>query len=140
MIKFSLKCAEGHNFESWFQSSEAFEKLRANDLVTCAQCGSNAVEKTLMSPQLAPARKKTERSLSTPMSEAERALRKIRKEIEETSDYVGLQFASEARKMHLGDAPERPIYGEAKLEDAKKLIEDGVPVAPLPFKPQRKVN
>ena len=60
--------------------------------------------------------------------------------VEENSDYVGKEFASEARKIHLGEAPERAIYGEAKLDEAKSLIEDGVPVAPLPFVPSRKTN
>lgn len=74
------------------------------------------------------------------MSEAEAALAHLRKEVEENSEYVGLKFADEARKMHDGESPERAIYGEAKLDDAKKLIEDGVPVAPLPFLPKRKTN
>ncbi len=78
--------------------------------------------------------------LSAPMSEAETALTKMRKDVEDNSDYVGLSFADEARKMHDGDAPERAIYGEAKLDDAKKLIEDGVPVVPFPFMPKRKTN
>lgn len=64
----------------------------------------------------------------------------MRAEVEANSEYVGLQFASEARAMHEGDMPHRPIYGEAKAEDAKKLLQDGVPVAPLPFVPTRKVN
>lgn len=64
----------------------------------------------------------------------------MRRHVEQTSEYVGLNFVAEARRMHLGDSPERPIYGEAKLDEAKRLIEDGVPVAPLPFMPARKVN
>lgn len=79
-------------------------------------------------------------ALSAPLSEAETALAKLRQEVETNSDYVGMSFAAEARKMHDGDAPERAIYGEAKLDDAKKLIEDGIPVAPLPFMPKRKTN
>lgn len=74
------------------------------------------------------------------MSDAEAALAKLRKDVEDNSDDVGLGFAQEARKMHDGEVPERAIYGTAKLEDAKKLIEDGVPVAPLPFMPKRKTN
>lgn len=60
--------------------------------------------------------------------------------VEDNSDYVGSNFATEARKMHLGDAPERSIYGEAKLEDAKALIDDGISVMPLPFMTKRKTN
>ena len=64
----------------------------------------------------------------------------MRKQVEKNSDYVGMKFAEEARAMHNGDAPERSIYGEAQLDEAKSLIDDGVPVAPLPFRPQRKMN
>ena len=69
-----------------------------------------------------------------------RSLAELRRKVEENSDYVGKDFAREARKIHLGDAPERAIYGEAKPDEAKALIEDGVPVAPLPFIPSRKTN
>jgi hypothetical protein len=79
-------------------------------------------------------------ALTAPAHPAEQALAEMRKKVEANSEYVGPKFADEARKMHLGDAPERAIYGEAKMEDAKKLIEDGVPVLPLPFKPNRSTN
>lgn len=73
-------------------------------------------------------------------SERAAALTKLKAEVEANSDYVGKSFAKEARAMHLGEAPERAIYGEAKIEDAKSLIEDGIPVLPLPFRPTRKSN
>lgn len=78
--------------------------------------------------------------LNVPSNAVEQALTELRKRIEDNSDYVGREFASEARKMHLGDAPARAIYGEAKLDEARALVEDGVPVAPLPFLPNRKSN
>ena len=78
--------------------------------------------------------------MSQPASPAEQALKELRNHVEANSDYVGKDFASEARAMHVGDAPERPIYGEARVEEAKALIEDGVPVAPLPFNIGRKTN
>ncbi|WP_164659793.1 DUF1178 family protein [Tropicibacter sp. Alg240-R139] len=150
MIQYALKCNDGHSFDSWFQSAEAYEKLAVAGLVTCAMCGSTKVEKAIMTPRVRPARSaatapqtpKTEpaRTLSEPATDVEKAVAKARKRIEENSDYVGKDFASEARAMHDGDAPERSIYGEANLEDAKSLIEDGVPVTPLPFMPNRKTN
>lgn len=82
----------------------------------------------------------TSGALSTPSSAQEEALMKLRKHVESTSDYVGTDFASQARAMHDGEAPERAIYGEVKPEEAKALIEEGVPVAPLPFMPGRKTN
>lgn len=143
MIRFALKCTQGHQFESWFQSSEAFDKLKARGLVACAQCGDTHVEKALMAPavKLAPeAAAPAERSLATPASEIEAKLKEMKAHLEQNSEYVGMNFATEARKMHAGNAPERAIWGEAKPDEAKKLIEDGVPVAPLPFLPTRKSN
>ena len=150
MIQFSLKCSDGHTFDSWFQSADAFDKLSASGMVVCAVCGSSDVTKAIMAPRVRPARsaaKPTEPGkapepgpLSAPSNPAEQALAEMRKHVEENSDYVGMKFAEEARAMHNGDAPERSIYGEARLDEAKSLIEDGVPVAPLPFRPQRKTN
>jgi hypothetical protein len=81
-----------------------------------------------------------DRSLAAPGTDVEAALAALRRQIEANSDYVGLNFAAEARRIHAGDAPERSIYGEARADDARALIEDGVPVAPLPFVPGRKTN
>ena len=78
--------------------------------------------------------------LGTPQSELEAALAALRRQVEENSEYVGMNFATEARAIHEGASPERAIYGEAKPEEAKRLIEDGIPVAPLPFRPARKSN
>ncbi|KIN60311.1 DUF1178 domain containing protein [Sulfitobacter noctilucae] len=79
-------------------------------------------------------------ALSAPEGQAEEALAALRKKVEENADYVGTRFAQEARAMHLGDAPERAIYGEARLDQAKELIEDGVPLMPLPFRPKQKLS
>lgn len=79
-------------------------------------------------------------SLRAPASEMEEALAALRRQVEENSDYVGMNFVTEARRMHAGEVPERAIYGEARMDEAKKLLEDGVPVAPLPFLPARKAN
>ena len=146
MIKFTLKCDQGHSFESWFQSGDAFDALALAGHVTCAMCGSKDVKKSLMTPRVRPARNAVEpvaarpMALSTPQSKAEIALAEMRKQVEDNSDYVGGSFAKEARDMHLGDAPARSIYGTAGLEDVKALIEDGVPVMPLPFIPKESAN
>lgn len=141
MIRYSLSCADGHEFESWFQSAEAFDTLKASGMVSCPECGTKNVEKMLMTPGVSSKRKTAQRSLSdAPASDKEKALSDLRKKVEEGSDYVGMNFASEARAIHDGDAPERSIWGEAKVDDAKALIEDGIPVAPLPFRPKNKTN
>ncbi len=137
MIKFTLKCSDDHVFDSWFQSAAAFEKLHGAGMVTCAVCGSSDVDKALMAPSLRSASDEMPAPAPNP---AEQALALLKRQIEENSEYVGLDFAREAREMHDGLTPERAIYGEARPEEARKLIEDGVPVAPLPFVPRRKSN
>ncbi len=139
MIRYTLKCSDDHEFDSWFQSADAFDRLLGAGHVSCAVCGSSQVEKVLMAPAVRPARK-TAAPLHAPTNPAEEALAKMRRAIEENSDYVGMNFAAEARAIHAGEAPERSIYGEARADEAKKLIEDGVPVAPLPFLPRTKAN
>ena len=136
MIRFTLRCENDHAFESWFQSGAAFDKLVAAGMVNCAVCGSVSVSKSMMAP-----------AVSTSNSDAiaapkpvESALAALREKVESTSDYVGNRFASVARDMHDGLVPERPIYGEANLNDARKLVQDGVPVMPLPFMPRKKTN
>ncbi|RKF16616.1 DUF1178 family protein [Roseovarius spongiae] len=145
MIKFTLKCAEGHRFESWFQDSAAFDKLDAAGMIACSVCGDAQVEKAIMAPAVSAGRKgaapaREDAPLSAPASPAEQALAELRRRVERESEYVGMSFAQEARDIHEGAAPERAIHGEARAEDAKKLIEDGVPVAPLPFRLGRKSN
>ncbi|SDW12814.1 DUF1178 family protein [Litoreibacter albidus] len=140
MIRYALSCANDHAFDSWFQSADAFDKLHAAAMVTCAVCGSPEVQKSIMAPRVRTSDAQPEKPLSAPASPAEQAVRELRKQLEANSENVGTNFATEARAMHDGSKPERSIYGEAKLEDAKALIEDGVPVVPLPFGPARKAN
>jgi hypothetical protein len=139
MIRYALACEKGHDFESWFQSAEAFDTLKSAGMVTCPDCGTKKVGKALMTPGVSPSRKGKDRPLAE-TSDRERAVAELRRKVEEGSDYVGLNFVSEARAMHEGDAPERAIWGEARIDEAKKLLDDGIPVAPLPFRPKSKTN
>ena len=140
MIRYSLHCDKGHEFDGWVRSSEAFETMQKSGQVTCALCGSAEVKKSLMAPSV-PAKSTAEATpLTKPQNQMEAALEQLRKHVEANSDYVGLKFADEARAMHEGRSPNRAIHGEARPEDAQKLIEDGVPVAPLPFTPRQKAN
>ncbi|MEI4263222.1 DUF1178 family protein [Roseovarius sp. D0-M9] len=145
MIKFSLKCAQGHQFDSWFQSADAYDTLAARKMVACAICGATDVEKSVMAPSVRAGRGEAadpdqRHSLSAPATPAEQAMAELRRKVEAHSDYVGTDFVNQARQMHEGETPSRPIHGEAKLTEARKLIEDGVPVLPLPFRTSRKVN
>lgn len=152
MIRYTLKCSQDHVFESWFANAEGYEKLKAAGHVSCAICGDSAVEKTLMAPAVSPkgnidapvpvpaTAPVPEPSLSTPASPQEVALQKFKEHLEANSEHVGKDFAKKARAIHDGNEPDRAIHGEASFDEAKGLIEDGVPVAPLPFMNTKRTN
>ncbi|MEO9514885.1 MAG: DUF1178 family protein [Paracoccaceae bacterium] len=139
MIRYNLKCDQDHSFDSWFKSAEAFETLQAVGHISCAICGSTSITKALMAPPVAK-KGSAKVDLTTPEGDVAENLSKMRKHVEENSTYVGGKFAEVARDMHEGVAPEKSIWGEAKPEEAKALIEEGIPVAPLPFLPKRQAN
>jgi hypothetical protein len=145
MIRYALRCAEGHEFESWFRSAEAYDGLAARGLISCAVCGGGDVAKALMAPRVAAEGPLV--SAPVPAGPAapeagklERAIARMRARVEKESTWVGDRFAAEARAIHEGERPERAIWGEAKPAEAKALIEDGIAVAPLPFGPRRKMT
>lgn len=149
MIRYTLKCDRDHRFDSWFQSAEAYDRLQASGHLTCAECGSRQVSKALMAPRVAhgdsaqapdDAPDNPLPALSTPQTPQEAAIAALRAKIEEVSDDVGRSFAVEARAMHDGEKPHRPIHGEAALDEAKALIDDGIPVVPLPFLNKSRAN
>ena len=148
MIKYTLECRKKHRFESWFKSADAFEKLLTSGHITCSVCGISEVSKSIMAPNIgAKSNSRTksqninkEVSLSTPSTVTEKAIKEFRQHIEKSSENVGSKFATEARKMHLGEAPERSIYGESTIKEAKDLIDEGISVVPLPFISSRKTN
>lgn len=143
MIRFALKCENDHRFDSWFQSGSAFDALEVRGLVLCPECGSTDVAKDLMAPKVTAKTGETappQPVVNAPEPELAEAIKKLRDHVEKNSDYVGQSFAREARAMHVGDVPQRPIYGEVDKKEAKSLIEDGVPAVPLPFIPRQKTN
>ena len=143
MIKYSFKCSKGHEFESWVQSVDAYEKLKKSGMMSCAVCGDANVERALMSPQVRPAKTKSKtqktRPLSGPRTTAEQAFAELKKTIEENTEDVGSNFANEARAIYEGDAKERNIRGKATTKEVKNLIDDGIEVTPLPWR-ERKPN
>lgn len=139
MILYRLKCDQGHGFESWFASGAAFETLKVGGHLACPTCASPRIDKALMAPAVA-TQEAPAQPLATPTSALEEKLAALRRHVEENSDYVGDSFVSEARAIHLGDAPDRPIWGEARPDEARALMDEGVPVAPLPFMGKARVN
>ena len=135
MIKYALTCDHDHGFEGWFGSSADYDQQAERGLIECPVCASHAVRKQIMAPAVAGTKKAAEVSpqMRSMMMEA---MGKVRAHVEQNFDYVGDAFAREARDIHEGKSEERGIYGEATPKDVKKLVEDGVPVAPLPPKPE----
>ena len=146
MIKYALVCEQRHEFDSWFANSTAYDKQARRGLVSCPACGSTKVEKAIMAPRLSGTRKDRQRAAEAPaatsvamLSPQERELRaklkELREHITKNADYVGQKFPEQARKMHYGDIEHRSIYGEASLETAKELSEEGIELHPLPVLP-----
>ena len=151
MIVFDLSCGQGHRFEGWFGSSDDFASQKTRGLLSCPQCGDGAVEKAPMAPAVP--RKGNQRSEASvpamsaavpmqPMSnapvphEVQQALAKLAEaqaRALKDSKWVGSRFAEDARAMHYGEIDPAPIHGEASVEDAKRLLDEGVEIAPLPF-------
>jgi hypothetical protein len=130
MIRYTLGCDNGHHFESWFQSSDAYDALQESGMLTCDTCGSTKIKKTIMAPALP---KKGNSAVAEDIA-------KIKEHVEANADYVGNTFYTEAKAMHAGEKPERAIYGQANADQAKSLIKDGIPVMPLPFIPKKQTN
>ena len=139
MIVFDLGCGAGHVFEAWFGSTDDYQGQKARGLVQCPLCGSPEVDKAVMAPNVSP--KGNSRALAkadapaTP-AEMKALLEKVaaaQKEMLANSAYVGRSFATQAREMHLGERDHASIYGEVSRSEAKALVEEGVPVAPLPL-------
>jgi hypothetical protein len=134
MICYALTCDEGHGFEAWFGSSEAYDRQAAAKSINCPICGSRGISKAPMSPYVA--RRRREAPMPPERRKSYAMLRKLRAELTANSDYVGPKFPEEARKIHYDEAPGRNIHGEATSEEARALDAEGIPVFPLPPLPE----
>ncbi|MBL6854200.1 MAG: DUF1178 family protein [Alphaproteobacteria bacterium] len=130
MIVYNLRCRNAHEFEGWFQDSAAFDTQAKSGKVVCPVCNSKKVEKAIMAPAVSGARKSNLTDAET--KQMRQFMTGLRKYVQDNADYVGPNFAEEARKIHYGEVEHRHIYGEASLEEARELVEEGVDVAPLP--------
>jgi hypothetical protein len=166
MIRYALICNRGHEFESWFASSAAYDKQVKRSLVTCPVCDSAEVEKSIMAPRLSGTKKRhgapaPELPAPPPSTEAavpvrppaapapvamvspqehefRKKLKELREHLTKNADYVGQKFPEEARKMHYGEIEHRSIYGEASPDQAKELHEEGIEFHPLPVLPDER--
>ena len=130
MIRYTLNCNNGHQFDSWFSDSASFEKLREKGHLECAICSSKKVEKSLMAPVVTSKKRET---LLSKQSALEKEIRALKKKIKATATDVGENFSAEARAMHYGEKEEKPIVGKTTVDEAKELAEEGIPFTPLPW-------
>lgn len=144
MIVFDLACGQGHVFEAWFGSSEDYEQQCARGLVSCPVCNTGEISKAVMAPRVGRKGNQLSTASSVPTEGTEPAkaddvqalmqrLAEAQREILKGSEWVGTRFADEARAIHLGEREATSIHGQATPDEARALIEEGVPVAPLPF-------
>jgi hypothetical protein len=132
MIRFSLRCASGHEFEGWFRNGDGYAAQQKAGEIACPECGDTDVEKALMAPRIG-----RSRGARPPISPAQlrAALVELRQQVETHCDYVGPQFADEARRIHYGEADPHGIYGEATETESRELAEEGIQFGRIPWVP-----
>lgn len=161
MIHYQLRCADSHEFDGWFKDSGNFERQAKRGLIACPVCANTRVDRALMAPRLHKkgrggepviaheTRHETQVEVTAPPPPAlpqaaggvlpdqvRAVLHKLRAEVEKNCDYVGTEFATEARKIHAGQAAPRGIYGETTPDEAEALADDGIDVASIPWLPR----
>jgi len=135
MIKYKLFCNNCvQNFDSWFGNSREFEKLKKNKLLSCPNCNSAKIEKSLMSPSIINNKSKNNNLNSKKFLEVKRKLKKYKKFIKNNFDYVGDNFSYEARSVHYNDKKRsKGIYGKASINEIKELSEEGIETEMIPW-------
>ena len=155
MIHYNLRCDEGHEFDSWFNSSAGFEKQAKRGLLECPHCGSTKVDRALMTPNVprkgritadkpppapatppVPSAQAVDKMAEHLPDQVRAMLQKLRAEVEKNCDYVGPEFAEEARRIAKGETDPRGIYGETTPEEAEALAEEGIDIAHIPWVPR----
>lgn len=133
MIVFDLRCGGGHVFEAWFGSTAAFDEQAAAGQVRCPVCDDAAVTKAVMAPAVATKGNRRAAPPTAAIKQAMEQLARAQASALRSSQWVGTAFADQARAMHNGEREQATIHGQASLAEAKALVDEGVPVAPLPF-------
>ena len=146
MIHYQLRCSQDHDVDGWFASGDSFAKQARRGLLECPICGDTKVARALMAPAV-PKKRRTPAPAAAPSQQVAVAperlpdhiraqLQRMRAEVEKHCDYVGGNFAAEARRIHTGESEARGIYGETTPEEAEALADDGIEVARIPWVPR----
>ena len=135
MILYDLSCEHKHIFEAWFASSKQYEEQQKKNLINCPICNSNKVKKALMAPKLKGTKKTDNQSSQKALNNEKfyKKLKKLKKFIEKNTVDVGKNFTEEAKKIYYGETESRPIRGETTKQQAEELLDEGIPIARLPW-------
>ena len=137
MIKYELRCRGcEHQFEGWFADSAAYDDQAEAGVIECPVCASAEVGKAIMAPNIAVRRDSGQLTKAQVAAEVRRMVMEIRRQVEDNCEYVGSEFADEARKIHYGKADDRGIYGETTVDEAEELLDEGIDVMPIPWVPR----
>ena len=159
MILYRLRCRKGHEFDSWFKDSKAYERQEKRSLIGCPECGDSKVARAVMAPRIgkgagkavveapaeatpapAPAPSPQQQQMAALArhmpKEMREALLKVREQVEKNCEHVGPAFAEEARKIHYGESDKRGIYGQTTDEEAEALADEGIEFGRLPWIPR----
>ena len=161
MILYRLRCAKGHEFDSWFKDGKTYERQEKRSLIGCPSCGNAKITRAPMAPRIGKGidkggGKRSEQSVEAPVEatpaaapdpqvaalaraipkEMREALVKLREAVEKNMEPVGEKFAEEARKIHYGESEKRGIYGQTSDEEAEALAEEGIEFGRLPWIPR----
>tara|TARA_B100001123_G_C14883569_1_gene856935 strand:- start:151 stop:570 length:420 start_codon:yes stop_codon:yes gene_type:complete len=139
MIVFNIVCKTClTEFEGWFENSKEFSNQKRKKMIKCPSCNSHIIKKSLMTPNVS---KKTNSKSNQKIKKImANDIKNFKKIVEKNFEYVGENFTEEAKKIKYGESDERPIYGEASLEQTKELVEEEINVVPLPWAPTKKTN
>ena len=134
MIKYNLRCANKHEFESWFSDSNEFEKLKKNNLLECIYCNSKRVIKSIMSPRVVNQKENKVDFISIEdLRSKKESLKKLRKFVESNFEFVGDKFASQVREIYYDSSRKKNIYGTTTLEERQELSDEGIELMSIPW-------
>ena len=134
MIKYRLVCKKCDlSFDSWFASSQEYDKLKNRKFLNCHNCNSKQVEKSLMAPKLINKNKFNKIDAGLKFKKINKKIKEYQRFIKDNFDFVGENFAYEARSIHYNDKKEKNIYGTASKEDLKELREEGIDAQSIPW-------
>ncbi len=135
MIKYNLKCCNGHVFESWFSESEEFDKLNKKKLLECIYCSSKKIDKSIMAPMISSQKNKYEQidHIGNNYKKEKNKLLKLRRYIEKNFEYVGKDFSKKVREVYYDKNNKKTIYGTTTKKERQELADEGIDMLTIPW-------